>query len=77
MIDAETKRGPLLRVRVNHDRTSAGWRLKETTVEIIMPLESEGDPNYLRHILESEMYAAHQSGVEEANRRNAQETRHT
>jgi hypothetical protein len=71
---SDTVREPDIRVRINHKWTQKGWRCDETTVEVSTSVSgaSGGDT---RALIQGLMYAAHQDGLDEANRRNAQEER--
>lgn len=69
-------RTPEVRVRIKHSATTKGWRVDETTVEITRPLDAgPKEAAYYSALMRSELYAAHQDGLDEANRRNAQEGR--
>lgn len=70
---SETVRSPEVRVRIKHAQTVRGWRCDETTVEVTQELPM--DPNELTLVIRSLLYAAHQDGMDEASRRNAQEGR--
>ena len=72
---SETTRTPEVRVRIKHTATAKGWRLDETTVEVTRPIDPRFGEEYFRTLMQSELYAAHQDGLDEANRRNAQEGR--
>jgi hypothetical protein len=67
-----TKSTPILRVRVLHDQTQRGWRLKETTVEIEV---ARGDDMDWKIWLPGVLENAYAYGTDEANRRNAVEGR--
>ena len=55
---------PTIRVRINHKRTSTGWRLDETTVE----WSGVGSPNWSR--IDAELAMTHKIGLVEAQARN-------
>jgi hypothetical protein len=63
---------PNVRVRVNHHRTQKGWRCDDTTVDVVVPADELAVKDlgpFLAHLLRE----AHQVGLDEADRRNAQE----
>jgi hypothetical protein len=64
---------PNVRVRVNHGYTlKSGWRCNDTTVDVVVPADELAVKDlgpFLAHLLRE----AHQVGLDEASRRNAQE----
>ena len=57
-------------MRINHDRTQHGWRLKETTVEIVGIADRAGADLHISQTMELLMKDAFEVGTTEAKRRN-------
>lgn len=63
-----------VRVRINHDRTSKGWRCNETTVEVTYPLALGTDREAsMSELIEVLLHEAAEAGRGEAIRRNVAE----
>lgn len=69
MTDTRTDSQPRVRIRMNHDWTREGWRLKETTVEL--EITSTASASFqAREELALWSQLVHDEGTREANRRN-------